>query len=80
MKPFEERKARERQVAAGKANLHGESVPAGTDSGRTAEKLAAKAGVGTPTVNRAIIDAGMPPVLIALLLPKVGGLGPCQNR
>lgn len=54
MKPYEERKARERQIAAGTANVTGKSVSIESDKGRTAEKLAMKAGVGVSSVNRAI--------------------------
>jgi ParB-like chromosome segregation protein Spo0J len=54
MKPYEERKARERQIAAGTANVTGKSVSIESDKGRTAEKLAMKAGVGVSSINRAI--------------------------
>lgn len=56
MAPFEERKARERQIAlAGtrKGDL-GAGRPQGEDVGRTTEKLAEKAGVGARTVRRAL--------------------------
>lgn len=57
MKPYEERKARERQIASLK---HGEAPlkPAGLqrerDAGRVADILAEKAGIGARTVTRAI--------------------------
>ncbi|WP_374356448.1 hypothetical protein [Thermomonas sp.] len=56
MKPFEERKARERQAAAGgdKKSLVANRHEAIADAGRTTEKLAEKAGVGARTVSRAI--------------------------
>ncbi len=65
MKPYEERKARERMAAGGGDKKSGSADRHHPiqDSGRTAEKLAAKAGVGTRTVNRAITvaDWGLPP-------------------
>lgn len=54
MKPYEQRKARERQIAAGTANVTGKSVSIESDKGRTAEKLAMKARVGVSSVSRAI--------------------------
>ena len=64
MRPFEERKARERQADALKK---GDAPVDATrhqreEAGRTAEKLAEKAGVGTRTVNRAITvrEKGIP--------------------
>lgn len=59
MKPYEERKARERQAAAGLMYGNGKKVVASgpqaiEGAGRTVEKLAAKAGVGARTVTRAI--------------------------
>lgn len=68
MKPFEERKARERMSVAGAvgaamtnrggANRHDPAL----DAGRTTEKLAEKAGVGARTVSRAItvLEMGIP--------------------
>lgn len=64
MKPFEERKARERMAVgggdkkSGSANRHDPIL----DTGRTTEKLAEKAGVGARTVSRAITvrEKGIP--------------------
>ena len=64
MKQFEERKARERQAAAGgdKKPLVANRHEAVADAGRTTEKLAEKAGVGARTVSRAITvrEKGIP--------------------
>lgn len=58
MAGWEREQARKRQAAAGKANLPGAresaSIGADSESGRVREVLAAKAGVGIKTVERAI--------------------------
>lgn len=49
---FEQRRARERQGA--RTDLTSASTGAEVDKGRTSERIAAKAGVGKATVERAI--------------------------
>ena len=65
MKPYEERRARERQVAlAGtrKDDLVADRPQGSSEAGRTVEKLASTAGVGARSVTRAIAvrESGIP--------------------
>lgn len=75
MKPYEDRKARERMAAGGGDRKSGSAdrrTPV-LDPGRVTEKLAEKAGVGARTINRAIAVRvnGVPEVNQAVAIGEV---------